>query len=72
MLNDERFDFSQESDLKDRLWEKMEQSLLKSAPTKQAVSLDSISPAKQQKIERQRDEAKPTKANPEKGRGVRG
>ena len=44
MFTDERFDFSQESDLKERLWEKMEQKIKQAAPPRNEVSLESISP----------------------------
>ena len=46
MFLDERFDFSQESDLKAKLWEKMEQRMKQTAPLRAEVSLDSISPQK--------------------------
>ena len=59
MFTDERFDFSQESDLKPRLWEKMEQRIKQTAPVRREVSLDSISPAAPQKNSTQPNGIKP-------------
>ena len=44
MFNDERFDFSKESDLKGRLWDQMQQKMELAAAQRSEVSLDSISP----------------------------
>ena len=58
MFTDERYDFSQESDFKARLWEKMEQRMKQAGPARKEVSLESISPAMPQKKPHQPDEIK--------------
>ena len=46
MFSDERYDFSLESDLKERLWDKMQNKMKQAAPHRSEVSFESISPAK--------------------------
>ncbi|MCL2078683.1 MAG: hypothetical protein FWH17_02440 [Oscillospiraceae bacterium] len=58
MLFSEQFDFSLESNFKDRLWQKMEQRMEHAASGRDEVSLDSISPPK--KTHRQPDGASST------------
>ena len=48
MLFEELFDFSQESNFKAELWEKMEQRMKQAAVVRREVSLDSISPEKKE------------------------
>ena len=59
MFTDERFDFSKESDLKPRLWERIEQQIKQAAPVRREVSLDSISPTPPQKKSTQPNDIKP-------------
>jgi len=41
VLDEERFDFSKESNIKEQLWGKMENAMA-SAPSREPVSLDSL------------------------------
>jgi len=47
-LNNEIFDFSKESNLKEKLWEQMQHKLSEHAPLREEVSLESISPQMQE------------------------
>ena len=72
MFTDERFDFSKESDLKDRLWEKMEQQMKQAGPVRREMSLESISPVSSQKKAYHPNDIKPNdaaKKSPKKTRG---
>ena len=42
MLTDERFDFSQESGIKQKLWEQMLQKAKEAAPTREEVGFESL------------------------------
>ena len=67
MFTDERFDFSRESDLKERLWEKMEHRMKQASALRSEVSLDSISPQRAAKPD---EDVKPKQA-PAKSRSLK-
>jgi len=43
-LNNEIYDFSKESDLKEKLWERMQERIIKRIPLREEITLESISP----------------------------
>ncbi|MCL2108966.1 MAG: hypothetical protein FWH20_06450 [Oscillospiraceae bacterium] len=53
MVNEARFDFLQETDLKSRLWEKMQERLREIAPVsaRQEISFDTLDGGKPQQIQ---------------------
>jgi len=46
-FNNDIFDFSKESDLKERLWEQMLERVSEKTPLREEISLESISPQAQ-------------------------
>ena len=59
MLDNKRFDFSQDSDLKPRLWEMIQQKLKENSPIREAVSFNELGLPDEQKIFRKTDTVNP-------------
>jgi hypothetical protein len=60
-LNDGIFDFSRESNLKERLWERMMQCAGKLAPSREEVSLESLRPSAETQTPQAGDDIQPPK-----------
>ena len=63
MLLEERYDFSQETDHKARLWEKMEHRMKQAASPRSEISLESISPISPRKEPERQNEMTPDEKN---------
>ena len=59
MLNRKEFDFSQESTLKEKLWEQMQKQMAANAPQREEVKLEELAPFAESRRAAPAEHAKP-------------